>query len=506
MKALFIRQAKLFFSLLIAMQFLAVQSNSQNIPTGQSLGSLERTTETEKVKKSITTKLKKEKEDAPIEGEEKIIPKEAADDKEYPEETVLISDIVISGVTILKPKVIQDIRDKYVGKELTLGDFATIAEEITDEYRSRGYVTSIAYLPPQRIENNTLVMEVIEGKIGNISVEGNKFFSTRQLEKYLDMRKDEIFNYDELRKNLNYVNEHPDRNASVVLVKGEEQGQTDIDVQVEDRLPVHATFGYNNHNSEYLGENKFQAELKATNLWGLDHIASGEIQFGEEGKFMLYSGRYLMPITSDLQFGASYIRIEQKLGKEVKALDIRGRGDVVSAFFNYSLISNDVFSLNISPGFEYKDIENKLLGIVISEDNTRVAKIGLDADYSDNFGGRTIVTQSFDFGIPDFLGGLGKKDSKSSRVGAGGNFFRSVTNAAHIQTLPFSTSLMLRGAAQFSSDPLVSSEQFNIGGVNTVRGYSVSEYTGDHGYTSTAELYIPPMLKVKFSTLKTFFR
>ena len=68
---------------------------------------------------------------------------------------------------------------------------------------------------------------------------------------------------------------------------------------------------------------------------------------------------------------------------------------------------------------------------------------------------------------------------------------------------------MLKGGLQQTSDLLVSTEQFNIGGFNSIRGYPVSEHTGDVGYNLSSEVYIPPYflpkgLKVPFTNTSFF--
>jgi len=148
--------------------------------------------------------------------------------------------------------------------------------------------------------------------------------------------------------------------------------------------------------------------------------------------------------------------------------------------------------MSISPGFDYKEIQNTVLGVVISEDHMRVAKIGVDLDFSDRLNGRNIITQEFDMGIKDIFGGLARKDPGASRVGSGGEFFKMVTNAARIQSLPWDTTLMVKGSMQLTAYNLTSTEQFNIGGPTSVRGYPVAEYAGDSGGTASAEFYVPP--------------
>ena len=488
--------------------FWILPNSFSQIPVGQDAGSRERSVEEVEKKESVLKKLFKGKEEAEIE-EAAVEPEVPAEKVKMPETTVFIDRIDVTGVTVFSPEEIQEIVMPYEGRELSLSDFSSITDKITEEYRKNGYVTSVAYLVPQKIEGNTLRIAVLEGKVGTIDLTGNKHFSTKRLLQYIDLKKDDLFNYDVLRENINYINEHPDRNAKVVLARGEARGQTDMNIEVQDRFPYHVTLGYNNYNSHYVNRNKFLTELKCNNFLGLDHVASVEGQVGATGRFFLGSARYMIPFSSRFKMGASYIYVYQKLGGSVKDLDIIGKGHIASVYYSYKLIDTDNFTMGVSPGFEFKEIENEVLDIVISEDNMRIAKVGLDFDMSDRFHGRTILTQEFDYGIPNFMGGLKHKDPKASRVDSGGDFFRSVTNVARVQSLPLDLSLMLRGSMQFTPNILVSAEQFLIGGPTTVRGYPVAEEAGDNGIAASSELYVPPYIlpqdwKVPF-TETTFF-
>lgn len=501
-----------FFSFLaiIILVLLNAKHVKAQIPPGKDVGSLERETKEIKEKETVKEKLIKGKEEPVIEEKEGVVPREPAEKVKIPETQVLIKKIVVNGVSVFTESHIQSIVSPYEGKELSLEDFRNIADLITNEYRKKGYATSFAYMPPQKIEQNTLEITVAEGKVGDITLTGNKYFNTNLLLKYVELEKEELFNYDILRDNINYINEHPDRNARVVLVRGVEPGETDINIEVKDRFPMHAVIGYNNYNSRYVNRNKYMAELKMNNFLGLDHVVSGEFQIGHTDKFRLYSGRYTMPIAPSHKLGAYYIHVDQKLGKEVKDLNIKGEGDIISLFYSYKLVNTDNFTMDINPGFEWKNIENKVRNAVVSEDRLRIIKLGFDFDISDPFGGRSIITQEFDYGIPDFMGSLEEEnDPASSRAVAGGEFFRTVTNAARVQTLPASMTFMLRGAMQLTGDDLVASEQFHIGGMNTVRGYPVAEQTGDRGYALSAELYVPPYFLPKDAkipyTKNTFF-
>ncbi|MEI8176359.1 MAG: POTRA domain-containing protein [Candidatus Omnitrophota bacterium] len=465
---------------------------ASQIPPGQDVGSLQRTTEETKKTESVTKGLIEGGKKAEIENAGAVAPKQAAEAAKASESKVLIAKIEVDGVTVIPPDVIRSVVAPYEGKELSLSDFKIAADAVNDEYRRRGYVTTLVYLPPQKIENGILKIAVVEGKVGVINLTGNRYFTRDLIMSYIDLKQGDLFNYDVLRKDVNNVNEHPDRNAKIVLEKGAGAGETDVNIQLKDRMPIHATVGYNNYNSSYLGRNRYSVELKENNMFGIDHVASVEAQLGDDDHYHLYSGRYLMPITPRNKVGVYYVNVDQKLGGSVKNLNIEGRGNIAAIYDSYKLIDHDDFVMRINPEFDYKDIKNKMLGLTLSEDNVRVAKLGFDFDFTDRFGGRSLLTQEFDYGIPGFMGGLEAKDSKASSAGSGGKFFKSVTNAARIQTLPASASIMIRGSGQITNNNLVSTEQFNLGGPATVRGYPISELNGDQGIAGTAEVYIPP--------------
>jgi hemolysin activation/secretion protein len=54
--------------------------------------------------------------------------------------------------------------------------------------------------------------------------------------------------------------------------------------------------------------------------------------------------------------------------------------------------------------------------------------------------------------------------------------------------------MSLKASGQVATEPLISNEQFGVGGINTVRGYHEGEVFGDEGWAFTAEQKTPPYL------------
>ncbi|MCX7661199.1 MAG: hypothetical protein N2Z79_00770, partial [Candidatus Omnitrophica bacterium] len=112
------------------------------------------------------------------------------------EQKVFIKTIEVIGATLLTTKEIKNITSAYENKELTLSQMQKITDLITDAYREKGFITSRAYLPPQKIEEGTLEIRILEGITGNVEVKGNRYFKAGLLRRKIALEKGQPFNYE----------------------------------------------------------------------------------------------------------------------------------------------------------------------------------------------------------------------------------------------------------------------------------------------------------------------
>jgi hemolysin activation/secretion protein len=94
-----------------------------------------------------------------------------------------------------------------------------------------------------------------------------------------------------------------------------------------------------------------------------------------------------------------------------------------------------------------------------------------------------------------FLSGLASSRSSFEAIAAskeaGGNYTTITANLDREQPLPANWSLSLKAAGQWASEPLISNEQFPLGGTSSVRGYQEGEAYGDTGWHTQFELHAP---------------
>ena len=439
-------------------------------------------------KKKLRQAIEKPKVEPQIEDK---VP-EAASSK-GPSQKVLITGIEVTGVTVFPQETIKKITSEYLNKELALDQMQKVADLVTDLYRKRGFITSRAYLPPQKIENGSMQIKVIEAVVGDIQIHGNRFYKTSLLKKYITLDKGKIFNYSTLKEDLVSINEHPDRYCRAVLAPGKDPGSTDVILEVKDNLPIHVGAGYDNFASRFIGRNRYITTVTDNNLLGRDDVFSAQYQLADAENLIFLSWRYLYPITKNLDIGFFAARSKLALGKEYKDVMARGKSKLFSLYGSQALIKKDNLTFNLNFGFDYKDLFNFLLGQVTSRDRLRIAKLGFDFDATDNFG-RTILTNEVGYGIPGIMGGTPQQptaDKPTSRSGSGGKFVKDTLNLFRLQRLPFDATFLWKNQCQFSPYILTAAEEFQIGGPANNRGYPPAEYVGDQGYSMNFELLLP---------------
>ncbi|TAL27915.1 MAG: ShlB/FhaC/HecB family hemolysin secretion/activation protein, partial [Nitrospirae bacterium] len=174
----------------------------------------------------------KETPEAPVIEKKEEKPTKAVDGKK-----ILIKQIKLQGAALIEEQTLKTILSKYENKELTLSEMNQIAEDITANYRKQGYILAYAYIPPQEIKDGILEISVIEGKTGEITVTGNKSYSTKFIQRHLEtIKQDPSLKEETIERALLILNEYPSLNVKASLTAGKDLGATDIAAQAKDSL------------------------------------------------------------------------------------------------------------------------------------------------------------------------------------------------------------------------------------------------------------------------------
>jgi len=84
----------------------------------------------------------------------------------------VLTGVTIRGASVLDPDDFAPLYEPYLARTVSLADVAAIAEAVTGAYREAGYFLSRAVAPPQDVIGGMLEIRVVEGYLGDVTVEG----------------------------------------------------------------------------------------------------------------------------------------------------------------------------------------------------------------------------------------------------------------------------------------------------------------------------------------------
>lgn len=416
---------------------------------------------------------------------------------------VRVEKLHLEGNTELEDAIFKDILEGYEGRLLSFEDIRRVAEGVVTRYRENDFLTVSAYLPEQDLSDGHVTIQVVEAKIGEVTVEGAKHYDpdfVRWMFKPALARQKadgRLPRRSEVQRQLLMLNDNLDLNVRSVLRESTTEGEVDLILQVQDARPVHFGIDYNNLGAQGTGEHRLGASFEWGDLTNrgdvlnLRYVESGLLNANTKG-LDLFNVGYSAPLNNNgTYFDFSYANSAFQVGEELQILDIRGEADVIRAGVRHKLIRSTEGNLDLVGGFIYQDIENSILGQQFSRDRLRELTLGISGDWAGGKGrnyGSLFLTQD----LGSALGGSDSNDPLTSRQ-AGGGFTKLKLDLSRVQKLNDFSYLILKGSHQTAFSNLPFAEQFGLGGISSVRGYSQSVYLGDTGYNLSAEVRFAPV-------------
>jgi len=400
---------------------------------------------------------------------------------------VFVKGFKILGNKKVSLNEIEKITKEFEGKEITINDLKIISDRITEIYWNKGYITSFAYIPPQKIVDGTIEIKIIEGRAGKIKIEGNKYYTDKFIEKHFDsVKKEEILNNKTLERSLLILNEYPKLNVYANLTKGEVEGTTDIVLDVKEKsYPINFSIFGNNFGSRYTGSTRVGFSLDFANLTKNGDILSltgiGNIE--NLNMMNYYKIGYGIPLMgTGGKIGLSYSKMKYEIDEEWIPLGVDGESEIYTLFLNYPFIKTRTQNLILLSSLNYKDMRNYLFErtYVNSHDKFLTLELGIQKDKLFKNSHLYWVAKT-SFG----LWGESEEDYLYSK-----NWFKFNFDLVDIFKIS-KTELITKFSTQFSPDNLFTGEKMIIGGPDSVRAYPTGEYLGDYGYLLSLELRTP---------------
>lgn len=420
---------------------------------------------------------------------------------------LVVKGFTFFGNTVVSTSELETLTQPYVGQALDMPALELIVELVTEHYKRNGYTLASAYIPQQSIQFGVVEIAILEGRLGEISVSGNRFYSTEFIRgSFAKAMEDQVIRNVALERALLLLNEYPDLKVTAVLEPGRSTGGTNVQARAEDKRPIHATLDYNNYGFNTISRNRFGAGVEVGNvLFDGATLNLNGILGDHPDQLQFLTGAYAIPLGvhgTKLVLSGSTGRFD--VGAGLAALQIRGKINTYDISVTHPFIKTRLQSLVLDAGFASKDNRLFALGTLTGDDSLRMAKLGINYDRLD-LSGRTYLSVYGFQGLGDFLGGMDNNSSFTTRQGADNRFTKGTLSAGRIQSLGHDVLLIVKGTGQITTGPVVVIEQMLLGGPDSVRGYQLGERFVDEGYAVTAETRIPLLPSILSSTQGAVF-
>lgn len=417
-------------------------------------------------------------------------------------DTLFIREYRIVGSKVLPRADVETAVYGFLGPDRTVEDVEGARAALEKAYRAAGYETVSVNVPPQRPTRGIVVLQVTEAPIGRLRVTGSRYFDIEQIKKMApSLAEGRVPNFNEVQRDLIALNQMPDRRITPALKPGALPDTFDVELEVQDKFPLHGSFEVNNRYSVNTTPLRLDLSLRYDNLWQLGHTIGFGFQIAPQrpDDALIYSGYYIArtPAVPWLSLLLQATRQNSNVATLGSSNSI-GNGEIIGGRFLFNLPSRTGFFHSASAGLDYKHFTQRVEtedGTVITDDP--ITYWPLSFGYNATWVGESYLTE-FGAGLSFSLRSTATEESLEfgeRRFGADSNFFHFRGNLSHTHELPLGFQVFGEFQGQYSPYPLVDTEQYSIGGLNTVRGYLESAALGDSGFAATLELRTPSLLK-----------
>lgn len=385
----------------------------------------------------------------------------------------------------------------FLGPNRTEADVEKARAAIEKAYHDKGLKTVSVSVPPQNALRGFVVLKVTENKVGQLRVKGSRYFDLDKIKRTApSLREGTLPNLDnDVKRDVVALNQWPDRRVTPTLRAGLTPGTVDVDLNVEDTYPLHGSIELNNSFSPSTTPLRTSVTLRYDNLWQLGHSASVTYQEAplRPQDARVYSGSYVARTDLNWLNVLIYGLKSESNVATVGGANVIGPGQQIGTRAIITLPSQGELIHTLSVGADYKNFGQIInFGTPDSAISAPVEYVPFVVSYNASFTAEGRQT-NFDATFTAGLRGIGSQPDvfDNRRFNATPNFVHARLGLSHTQDGPGGMQLYVKVQGQAADQPLVSSEQYSIGGLETVRGYAESQVLGDYGFAGTVELRTP---------------
>lgn len=409
-----------------------------------------------------------------------------------------IAEYVVDGNSLLADSAIEAALAPFLGESKTLRDVDGARAALEKNYHDAGYLTVLVSIPEQSVDSGEVALHVVEAGIDRLRVKGAEYTLPSAIKARIpELAEGNVPNFNKVQQQLTALNRSADVKITPVLRAGKVPGTVDVQLDAEDQLPVHGSVDYSNRQTPNTTAQRLSANLRYDNLWQRGHSFGLTLQTAPQRPkdARVAVGTYAVPVGDDgnaLSLYAVYSRSDFASLANAPGLGLLGNSDTLGLRYTMPFASTAEFFHSAAIGFDSKRIGQTVVTLGGEGTNAKISYVPLVATYTARtFNERrsSVLELGANVGLRGLLGNT-DAEFNAKRDGASATFLALRAGVQHTEQLG-RWALSGKLDLQIASGPLVSSEQFVVGGAESVRGYLEGERAADGGARASFELRTP---------------
>ena len=413
------------------------------------------------------------------------------------DEAFVVNGIQLTGSTVFSAEDFAELFARYTGRPVTFNELLQLRSAVTQRYVDEGFLTSGAFIPPQTLEDGIVTVQVIEGEIEEIEIVGTRRLNSAYIRSRLGLAAQPPIKAETLLAGLQRLQIDPlIETVSADLQAGVRPGTSILRVEVTEADSFGMTVGTDNGRSPNIGSVRRSVGLNEGNLFGIGDRVSLSYANTEGSNSLDFS--YSIPVSPyntrvSLEAGVSDSRVVDSI---FRVLDISSDSYYGELGVTHPLIESPTQELSLGLALSHKRSQTRL-GLenfgpfplspgADSEGRSRVTALQFSQNWTQRSQEQVLAARSqFNLGLGLLDATVNSGDIPDSQ------FFSWRGQGQWVRLLAEDSLFFLRGDVQLSADKLLSSEQFGLGGQQTVRGYRQDALLRDNGALLSAEARFP---------------
>lgn len=414
-----------------------------------------------------------------------------------------ILEFEIEGNTRLSALQVEAAVMPFLGEGRDMAAIEGARAALEKAYQGAGYLTVFVDVPEQRIEGGLVRLAVLEGRVDKLYVTGSRYYDQGRIRAVAtELAEGQVPNFNVVQQQVAALSQTAERRVQPVLRPGREPGTVEAELKVSDKLPLGGSVEVNNAAPADTEALRTAVNLHYDNLFQREHSLSltaltAPMRPSQSQVLVL---NYLVPLGDGDSLSFTGVHSSSDVDT-LGGTRVLGKGTTLG--FRYGMNRLDANAAHgLQLGFDVKDLKEAVqtsAGAISTPLRYAPLQLAYNGNWWGEQGRQQQLSVNATFGLRPVWqqdrqdcqladGSFGTADQFAcKRRGADGGFTTLKLDWRGSRRVGPSE-WALRVAGQIASQPLVSAEQFAVGGAETVRGYPEAAVSADYGVLASFEL------------------